>query len=413
MRSRRVSSVFVSSVLALSLGLSGSCGPRNHRPGAELRAEAPQPAPSPTPSPTPPATPAAAPQCPEPPAVVARMSEHAQPAWSTGLRIVRCPQDACAGYESCFCDERGRMISRTSHAREYVIFDEQGRPGEALLDDTATARRAHLIYFYGSGCTVQGFDLDDDTFLDRVCRRCDRGSGCQECAPVQMKLRSPPCAPGVCPASFSRCGCDAQGRVVEAVSDPGHYRQITTYDGGGRVIDVSVFRGDTRLSQDQTVFDDRGRVVARIQRQGDATTTVRTEWMADGSRREIAKSGDVQIAETYYDLSKPGQETVTQKTTAGTTTRTTLKRQDDGRPLFVELTPPLTERWISCQDSKDCAVVTDDCECDRAYYVSRRYEHALRGHIARACKTHGPVPCPAVVLPPPGPPRCVQNLCVP
>lgn len=419
MPSRRAPIVFVEPVLALALGfgLGLGCGPRNHRPEAEVQAAAVQPVAAPVAAaPVAAASvvaPVAALQCPEPPAVVARMAEHARPAWSAGLRMVRCPQDACVGYESCYCDERGRMISRTSHAREYVIFDEQGRPSESMFDNTDTARRAHLIYLYGSGCTVQGFDLDDDTFLDRVCRGCERSAGCKECGPVQMPLRSTPCAPGACPASFSRCGCDAQGRVVEGVNDQGHYRQTTAYDGAGRVTDVSVFRGDTRLAQTQTVFDDSGRVVERRQRQGDTLMTIRTEWLAGGSRRERVDVGGQQSSETYYDLSKPGQETVTQKTPAGTSSLTTLLRSDNGQPLRIALTPPLTERWITCQDSKDCAVVVDHCQCDKDYFVSRRYEQALREHIARACKKQEPVGCPAVVHPTPGPPRCVQNLCVP
>lgn len=337
------------------------------------------------------------------------------PAWSKGLRLVSCPPGTCTGYESCVCDERGRMLSRTSHAREYMIFDEQGRPIESLFDNSDTARRAHLVHFYGSGCTVDGYDLDDDTLLDRVCRRregCVQGSGCGECGPVQMVLRSTPCKPGTCPATASRCGCDAQGRVIETVNDQGHYRQLTTYDGAGRITDISSFRGDTLLAQQQTVYDGSGRVIERRDLTSGTTTTTRTEWKADGSRREVYKVNDQQLSETFYDLSKPGQETMTIKTAQGTTTRTTLLRQDNGQPLRVELIPPLTERWLACQDSKDCTVVTDPCQCDAALFVSRRYEQALREHIARQCKKHEPVACPAVILPPPGPPRCVQNLCV-
>lgn len=346
------------------------------------------------------------------------MHEGARPAWSTGLSAVRCPQEACLGYESCVCDERGRMLSRTSHAREHVIFDEQGRPSESLFDNSETGRRAHLVYFYGSGCTVEGYDLDDDTLLDRVCRRperCVRGAPCQECGPVQMVLRSTPCRSGACPATASRCGCDAQGRVIETVNDQGHYRQLTTYDSAGRITDVSSFRGDTLIAQQQTVFDGSGRVIERRDlASGPITTstTTRTEWKADGSRREIVKVGDLLVSDTYHDLSKPGQETVTIKTQQGTTTRTTLLRQDHGQPLRIELPPPLTERWLTCQSSKDCTVVIDHCQCDAAYFVSRRYEQALRDHIARECRKHGIVACPAVVRPMPGPPRCVQNLCV-
>lgn len=336
------------------------------------------------------------------------------PAWATGLHSQPCPADRCAGYRSCLCDDSGRMIRRTSHHDETMLFDEQGRPLESSFPEHNTGGTVHLVYVHGSACSVEAFDLDNDGLVERVCRSrtvCGPSVPCRECAEVQVPLSSAPCAAGVCPPGFSRCGCDAQGRPVEAVNDAAHLRQTTGYDHAGRVVEVTQERAGARLSQRQTVYDDRGRLVEQRAVASGSQTLLRIEWLADGSRREQQYVNGVLLQQTLYDLSRPGRETITVRDASGSRSQTMLLRQDGGRTLRIPIAPPLTEDWLTCRDSQDCRVVIDRCHCDAAFIVARAYESRLRDHVQRACQAQRqPVACPAVVVPVPVP-RCVQGLC--
>lgn len=397
--------------LVASLPLLVGCGPKS---------EAIVPSPPP-----PPAAPAvalppvsikpASPRCPRPPVALARGYEREVPDWVAGRRIVRCPPDTCSGYASCVCEESGRMVSRTSHLHEHINFDEKGRPIESWSD--VLGRRAHAIYLYSEDCLISAHDDDDDLLVDRSCRTplsCDsRQRSCTECAPMAMELRSPLCQPGICPPQYSRCGCDDAGRIVELLVDAAHTRQTRGYDAAGRISSESYFRGEEPYLQRQTTFDDSGRVIELRILQGKDVTTTRTLFFADGGRRETMYSGDKQVAMSLYDRSTPGEERITITNSQGTTQQTVLLRKVDGTELRVPLTPPITEAWLTCRDAGDCTTVVDHCHCDDAYYVAKRYEQKLRGHLARGCKKDEPVACLAMEMSPPPPPRCLANLCVP
>lgn len=352
--------------------------------------------------------------CPDVPTMITQTSASERPGWAAGLRARPCPGDRCLGYQSCLCDDSGRLISRTSHHDETMLFDESGRPQESRFPDRSTGRTVHVVYAYAGDCTVEAFDLDNDGWVERFCRVrsvCGPGVLCRECADVQVELLSRPCPAGVCPALYSRCGCDEKGRIIEAVRDAEHSRQTTRYDSAGRIIEEAHYRAGQRLLLQQTAYDSRGRVVEqRVIPQGPQTRT-QIEWHDDGSRREVVYLDDKPQRETRVDLSQPGRETVTIRDATGTHTQTTLLRRDGGRTLRIPLSPPVTEDWLACREQNDCRVVFDRCHCDAAWIVGRSFEPQLRQHVERTCqRQQAPVPCPTVVFPVPVP-RCVQGLC--
>lgn len=396
--------------LVASLSLLVGCGPKSEAlvaaPSPPPAARAALPAVSVKP---------ASPRCPKPPMALARESEKDVPAWVGSRRIVSCAQDTCRGFASCVCEESGRMVSRTSHLHEHINFDERGRPIESWSD--VLGRRAHAVYLYSEDCAIEAHDDDDDLLVDRSCRTllsCDsRQRSCTECAPMTMELRSPLCKPGICPPQYSRCGCDDRDRIVELLVDAAHSRQTRDYDAAGRITSDSYFRGEALYRQRKTVFDDSGRVIEQRILEGKDVTTTKTLFFADGGRKETVYSGDKQVAVSLYDRSTPGEERITVTNSLGTTKQTVLLRKVGGTELRVPLIPPITEAWLTCQDAKDCTTVIDHCHCDAAHYVAKRYESRLRSHLDRACKKDEPVACLAVVMPPPAPPQCLANLCVP
>jgi hypothetical protein len=309
------------------------------------------------------------------------------------------------------CDAGGRVVVEDLEAPHapHRFFDPRGRLVEEWWWSPGESRRSHTSVQRAPGCAVESSDFDGDTLVDKVCRAVEGPPARHECGPFERPIAGGPCE-AACARGFTRCGCDARGRVVEQIADPSHQRQTFAHDDAGRVVERGVFLAEREVGRETTEYDAQGREFRKTSRDGQVTVSEHA-WKDDGSEVATVTVDGVLGARTVTDLSVPGQRRVERSDATGLH-ETWLTRERGAQKVTVVFEPPLDESSLACARDADCAAWVDRCDCGRAFHVNRRALPRLQQARRKRCVD--PSPCPAAVSPVRAPgARCVLSLCAP